>query len=116
MHDSLKILASVTAAYIEAAYFTDAGLDSDIQAGADMHPAARFRAAETCADFLAQCEEAGLLDLYRETGRTWDSFGHDLWLTRNRHGAGFWDRGMGALGEALSEQARNLGTTYLVQD
>lgn len=22
--------------------------------------------------------------------------GHDFWLTRNRHGAGFWDRGHGA--------------------
>lgn len=29
--------------------------------------------------------------------------GHDFWLTRNRHGAGFWDRGLGDLGRDLTE-------------
>jgi hypothetical protein len=28
--------------------------------------------------------------------------GHDLWLTQNGHGAGFWDRGCGEAGENLS--------------
>lgn len=32
--------------------------------------------------------------------------GHDYWLTRNGHGAGFWDRGLGALGERLSAACR----------
>lgn len=35
--------------------------------------------------------------------------GHDLWLTRNGHGAGFWDRGLGALGDRLSDAARSMG-------
>ena len=29
--------------------------------------------------------------------------GHDFWLTRNGHGAGFWDRGLGETGEALTK-------------
>lgn len=36
--------------------------------------------------------------------------GHDLWLTRNRHGAGFWDRGRGILGEQLTIWANDLGS------
>lgn len=32
--------------------------------------------------------------------------GHDYWLTRNGHGAGFWDRGLGELGEALSNACK----------
>ena len=32
--------------------------------------------------------------------------GHDFWLTRNGHGAGFWDRGLGALGDRLSAAAK----------
>lgn len=36
--------------------------------------------------------------------------GHDFWLTRNRHGAGFWDRGLGELGERLSKSARVWGS------
>lgn len=29
--------------------------------------------------------------------------GHDFWLTRCGHGAGFWDRGLGLTGEALAK-------------
>lgn len=32
--------------------------------------------------------------------------GHDFWLTRNRHGAGFWDRGFKEVGDALSDAAK----------
>lgn len=39
--------------------------------------------------------------------------GHDLWLTRNGHGAGFWDRGAGAVGDYLSDMARPLGEQSL---
>lgn len=35
--------------------------------------------------------------------------GHDFWLTRNGHGAGFWDRGYEEVGERLSEAARKFG-------
>lgn len=35
--------------------------------------------------------------------------GHDFLLTRNSHGAGFWDRGYGALGDRLSDAARVYG-------
>jgi hypothetical protein len=31
--------------------------------------------------------------------------GHDLILTANRHGAGFWDRGLGATGKTLTDAA-----------
>ena len=35
--------------------------------------------------------------------------GHDFWLTRNRHGAGFWDRGLGAIGDKIADVARSWG-------
>jgi hypothetical protein len=38
-----------------------------------------------------------------------EQHGHDFWLTRNGHGAGFWDRGYGAVGDRLSEAARPYG-------
>jgi len=40
--------------------------------------------------------------------------GHDFWLTRNRHGAGFWDRGLGELGDRLSEAAKVHGESTLI--
>lgn len=36
--------------------------------------------------------------------------GHDFCLTRNRHGAGFWDRGLGALGDELSKLSNEYGS------
>lgn len=44
--------------------------------------------------------------------------GHDFWLTRNRHGAGFWDRGLGDVGKALTEAAHAFGATdlYITDD
>lgn len=35
--------------------------------------------------------------------------GHDFWLTRNRHGAGFWDRGLGKVGDELTKAAHVYG-------
>jgi hypothetical protein len=35
--------------------------------------------------------------------------GHDFWLTRNGHGAGFWDRGYGPVGDELSRMAKTFG-------
>jgi hypothetical protein len=36
----------------------------------------------------------------------WECAGHDFWLTRNGHGAGFWDRGLGELGQRLTEACK----------
>lgn len=35
--------------------------------------------------------------------------GHDLWLSRNGHGAGFFDRGLGDVGDTLQDIARGMG-------
>ncbi len=40
--------------------------------------------------------------------------GHDFWLTRNGHGAGFWDRGYPKeIGDVLSDKARAYGAVDL---
>jgi hypothetical protein len=45
------------------------------------------------------------------------SAGHDFFLTRNGHGAGFWDRGYPEdLGEALSEASRKFGEADLLHE
>ena len=42
--------------------------------------------------------------------------GHDFWLTRNGHGAGFWDRDLGELGDRLSRAAHTYGSVDLFID
>src|SRR6266700_7290935 len=49
---------------------------------------------------------------YKGEDGVYFSAGHDLWLTRNGHGAGFWDRDYGGrddIGEKLTAGAKKLG-------
>ena len=39
--------------------------------------------------------------------------GHDFWLTRNGHGAGFWDGGWPSAGVRLAEACDAFGETWL---
>lgn len=42
-----------------------------------------------------------------------EQLGHDFSLTRNGHGAGFWDRGTGALGDWLTRVSKTFGDSTL---
>ncbi len=71
---------------------------------------------EDCEDFIAS--NAELLAEYdtRMSCEQWTGAtraGHDFWLTRNCHGAGFWDRGLGDLGDKLSRAAKVYGSVEL---
>ena len=50
-------------------------------------------------------------DLLAQAG-TDEQNGHDLWLTQAGHGAGFWDRGYGEIGDKLTERAEAFGPYY----
>lgn len=47
-----------------------------------------------CKSFLDKAMMLGLLDTYNPNHQYTieEQAGHDFWLTRNGHGAGFWDR------------------------
>lgn len=64
-----------------------------------------------CIDFLSD-EVMAILEANDEV---WDPgrAGHDFWLTRNGHGCGYWDRGAGDAGDALSAAARVYGEVDL---
>lgn len=67
----------------------------------------RSKILEDVLDFIQSCGPELILR-YLEVG-TPEQFGHDFWLTRNHHGAGFWDRGYGEIGEVLTELAHAAG-------
>jgi hypothetical protein len=46
-------------------------------------------------------------------GYSFANAGHDYWLTRNHHGAGFWDRGLGDIGQYLTDMAHAAGSIDL---
>lgn len=60
-----------------------------------------------CLNF--QKENIQLLESsHKNKGYTLENAGHDLWLTRNGHGAGFWDRNLGEIGEQLTLKSKEL--------
>lgn len=77
-------LRNMALAYIEAADFTDR------EEGEDMDLSSKFKeeAYDACFNFENACATLEI-DLRQYPA---DQVGHDLWLTRNGHGAGFWDR------------------------
>jgi len=76
---------------------------------------------ETVKKMVADCESfqsqnADLLSTVYETGRGPNNAGQDFALTRNGHGAGFWDRGLGVVGDKLTDAAHAFGEYNLRAD
>ncbi len=67
-------------------------------------------ASETLAKMKEDCAQFQLENETRLENMDSRAAGTDFWLTRNRHGVGFWDRGLGALGQILTKKAHDFGS------
>jgi hypothetical protein len=122
-------LDAFTRGYIEALFFTDeeqlceeserdmpsVAIDTDTMesrfVGGDS-PGFSDLAPCTVAAIIADCEafqrvHADLLEAAYEHGGERGNYdadraGNDFWFTRNGHGVGFWERGLGEIGDALT--------------
>jgi hypothetical protein len=75
---------------------------------ADLDSSARQATREDCHDFYVHNATS-----WHAAGLSDEQAGHDFCLTRNGHGAGFWDRGIGEVGTRLTEACRPYGTADL---
>ena len=100
--------------YIETALWSS--LDSaddpmDLSCGErDVHADTVEQMHEDCKDFAEANAEQ--IRQWGGKGDAWAAAGHDLWLTRNGHGTGFWDRDAGAWpngGTDLAQAAKDCG-------
>ena len=100
---------SFTQSYLETALWSetdDDGTPLDRNYGiSDFAPEALATAVKVAKEFQTSNED----DLNETTGDD-EQHGHDFWLTRNGHGAGFWDRGYGPVGERLTKAAKAYGS------
>jgi hypothetical protein len=114
-----KTNSAIVEAYLEAAawssldYTADGGDNGNLE-GYMWSDEAVQDAENDINNFKLYLEDIGI---------EWDSvpyttMGHNFWLSRNRHGAGFWDCGLGALGDALHKAAVTFGEkdAYLGDD
>jgi hypothetical protein len=75
----------MTDAYLEAVRFTNEECGDADFSDADFSPLALSQAFRDCRDLMWANS-----DLIRKENET--QAGYDLWLTRNCHGSGFWDK------------------------
>jgi hypothetical protein len=106
-------LEQVIDAYIECALWSSTvgeegtPMDRDYSI-ADLAPSTVTAAYHDVAAFIAHLET----DNVDASSIGAVQMGHDIWLTRNGHGAGFWDRDLGALGDTLTDIAHSYGEAY----
>lgn len=105
-------IAAMLDGYITAAFWAETFTDDDGNPVAwdvgpdDLTAEARASMSEDVAGF-ARDNASDLAGI--EPGQA----GHDFWLTRNRHGAGFWDRGLGDVGKRLTDASHAYGESDL---
>lgn len=102
--------------YRECAEWADCGPDHETN-GHDWSAELDARMRRDCEAFIAACGET-LLGALAELAPDYsdERFGHDFWLTRNGHGAGYWDREelepkLGHVSHALGDMAGKAGLT-----
>lgn len=108
------VLDEFLQAYLEAALWSSTDeneLPLDDRFGIeDFSEEALKQATEDAIDFLKANEK----DL-EAAGSSWGYHGHDFWLSRNGHGAGFFDRDYGAAGDRLQEAAKVYGSLHIIE-
>lgn len=109
--DAVDLYDPFFAAYVECALWSS--MDQSTESGGeplDENYGPDDIADETLREMWADCRDfrmgAAAPDL---VGIDPSQAGHDFWLTRNRHGAGFWDRGLGERGDRLTKEAHAYG-------
>ena len=112
MEHTRQALDAFTQGYVTAALWSSTDDDGEPLDGLygldDIAPSTLASMAADCRDF--QESNAADLEAFAEiTGRPADHAGHDFWLTRNHHGAGFGDRGAGEVGRRLTDMAHAYG-------
>lgn len=85
----------------------DRNLDDDYEAS-DFHPLTS-EALRAKSEEFARENAADILIATKHDGYTMESAGHDLALSCNGHGAGYFDRGLGEVGDRLQSAAEKVG-------
>lgn len=85
--------------------FESAGFSRD-----DLTESARDTVLRSCHDFFTDqvddlADYADNRSHNRANGTVWEHAGHDFYLSAAGHGTGFWDRGLGELGDRLHAAA-----------
>ncbi len=98
-------------AYITCALWSSADPETDESyEGCTVAPESLEALKEDCEDFLEVNYDLLFRHAFCDISGVLTRAGHDFWLTRNRHGAGFWDGDWGDFGTLLTERSQVYGS------
>ena len=108
--DKLRDLDTFTIAYIQCALWSTTD-ESTPEGGypLDDNYDAEDLTNKALDSIIADCDAFQKDNAEDLSGLDSGYCGHDFWLSRNGHGAGFWDRGYGELGNRLHKAAKVYG-------
>jgi len=108
---------------LQTSYAVGAMLQCALWSSVDFDTDEPLDASHGIQDFAPETSKALIADLeafieanaddIALSGLTGEAVGHDFWLTRNSHGAGFWDRGLDWLGDRLTAACKPYGSVDL---
>jgi hypothetical protein len=129
--DSKSNISQMLQGYLEAVVFTGAMVDEESANACgieynesdptiysfsinDITPSATTRAEEDCLEFVKKAGDLLAGHNLPHGEPIWDDVGRNFWLSRNGHGAGFFDktREFGDSAEPLQELARGFPEAY----
>lgn len=113
-YDRFNALDMFTKGYVEAIFFTSASDpdDGDLEGAtfAELSPETLQSIIEDCESFQKLADKSLQLAYdYAPVCYDPNRAGNDFWYTRNHHGTGFWDRGLGPVGVQLTADAHSFG-------
>ncbi len=97
--------AAFCAAYFQAVDFTETGDTDQPESGTELDEDFIRESTIDCLAFYSRIA-CYLSDDEHEPA------GHDFWLTRNGHGAGFWDGDWPTYGDKFTEIAKSFGEVH----
>lgn len=106
---TLAKLDDFTKGYIAAMYWTE---EEAIGSDCELTEEALDDVKNECIQFYQ-----GNAELLSTMSPDFSQHGHDFWLTRNGHGAGFWDRGYDEdSAQAMTLESQRYGSAYIESD
>ena len=102
-YPSWAALDAFTRGYLEAAFFADCPDEPEWRdvSLADMTSDAWQSTVADCAAFRVAAGDL-LQEAYASGDYDETQAGRDFWFTRQGHGVGYWDRGLGEIGDRLA--------------
>lgn len=92
-------------AYVECAVWSSTALDQEGTPLDDLCDASDLK-ADVLDEMRTDCAHFIMANRADLRGLDPAQAGHDFWLTSRGHGAGFWDRGLGEVGERLTTNSK----------